>query len=84
MDKHFKETPLENNLPVLMAAVGIWYNDFYRVLIPCFFDANLKFSFEKCLGAQTLALLPYDQYLHKFADYFQQAKPFSLIPLFLY
>ncbi|KAF8884747.1 glucose-6-phosphate isomerase [Gymnopilus junonius] len=52
MDKHFKETPLENNLPVLMAAVGVWYNDFY--------------------GAQTLALLPYDQYLHKFADYFQQ------------
>ncbi|PPQ78249.1 hypothetical protein CVT25_011708, partial [Psilocybe cyanescens] len=52
MDKHFKETPLEQNLPVLMAAVGIWYNDFY--------------------GAQTLALLPYDQYLHKFADYFQQ------------
>ncbi|TFK33363.1 glucose-6-phosphate isomerase [Crucibulum laeve] len=52
MDKHFKETPLEENLPVLMAAIGIWYNDFY--------------------GAQTLALLPYDQYLHKFADYFQQ------------
>jgi len=52
VDRHFKETPLEKNLPVLMAAVGIWYNDFY--------------------GAQTLALLPYDQYLHKFADYFQQ------------
>ncbi|KAF4616270.1 hypothetical protein D9613_008313 [Agrocybe pediades] len=52
MDKHFKETPLEKNLPVLLAAVGIWYNDFY--------------------GSQTLALLPYDQYLHKFADYFQQ------------
>ncbi|KAF8960412.1 glucose-6-phosphate isomerase [Flammula alnicola] len=52
MDKHFKETPLEQNLPVLMAAVGLWYNDFY--------------------GSQTLALLPYDQYLHKFADYFQQ------------
>ncbi|KAH7919827.1 Glc-6-P isomerase [Leucogyrophana mollusca] len=52
MDKHFKETPLENNLPVLMAVIGIWYNDFY--------------------GAQTHALLPYDQYLHKFADYFQQ------------
>ena len=32
-------------------------------------DGNLKI----CLGAQTLALLPYDQYLHKFADYFQQA-----------
>ena len=52
MDKHFKETPLESNLPVLMAVIGIWYNDFY--------------------GAQTHALLPYDQYLHKFADYFQQ------------
>ncbi|KAF9036899.1 glucose-6-phosphate isomerase [Hymenopellis radicata] len=52
MDKHFKETPLEKNLPVLMAILGIWYNDFY--------------------GAQTHALLPYDQYLHKFADYFQQ------------
>jgi glucose-6-phosphate isomerase len=52
MDKHFKETPLENNLPVIMAVIGIWYNDFY--------------------GSQTHALLPYDQYLHKFADYFQQ------------
>ncbi|KAK2464708.1 hypothetical protein APHAL10511_003284 [Amanita phalloides] len=52
MDKHFKEAPLEENLPVLLALIGIWYNDFY--------------------GAQTLALLPYDQYLHKFADYFQQ------------
>ncbi|TEB23634.1 glucose-6-phosphate isomerase [Coprinellus micaceus] len=52
MDKHFKETPLENNLPVLLAVLGVWYNDFY--------------------GAQTHALLPYDQYLHKFADYFQQ------------
>ncbi|KAI6041968.1 Glc-6-P isomerase [Pisolithus marmoratus] len=52
MDKHFKETPLENNLPVLLAVLGIWYNDFY--------------------SAQTHVLLPYDQYLHKFADYFQQ------------
>lgn len=52
MDRHFKETPLEKNLPVIMALLGIWYNDFY--------------------GAQTYALLPYDQYLHKFADYFQQ------------
>ncbi|EGO28943.1 hypothetical protein SERLADRAFT_377243 [Serpula lacrymans var. lacrymans S7.9] len=52
MDKHFKETPLESNLPVLMAVIGVWYNDFY--------------------GSQTHALLPYDQYLHKFADYFQQ------------
>ncbi|TFK98485.1 glucose-6-phosphate isomerase [Pterulicium gracile] len=52
MDKHFKETKLEENLPVILAVLGIWYNDFY--------------------GAQTHALLPYDQYLHKFADYFQQ------------
>ena len=52
MDVHFKETPLESNLPVILALVGIWYNDFY--------------------GAQTQALLPYDQYMHKFADYFQQ------------
>ncbi|KAJ9108062.1 phosphatidylinositol N-acetylglucosaminyltransferase subunit gpi1 [Naganishia adeliensis] len=52
MDVHFAETPLEDNLPVILALVGIWYNDFY--------------------GAQTQALLPYDQYLHKFADYFQQ------------
>lgn len=52
MDRHFKETKLEDNLPVILALVGIWYNDFY--------------------GAQTQALLPYDQYLHKFADYFQQ------------
>ncbi|WWD16070.1 glucose-6-phosphate isomerase [Kwoniella shandongensis] len=52
MDKHFKETKLEDNLPVILALVGIWYNDFY--------------------GAQTQALLPYDQYMKKFADYFQQ------------
>ncbi|KAM0791058.1 phosphatidylinositol N-acetylglucosaminyltransferase subunit gpi1, variant 2 [Microbotryomycetes sp. NB124-2] len=52
MDKHFKETKLEDNLPVLLGVLGVWYNDFY--------------------GAQTHALLPYDQYMHKFADYFQQ------------
>ncbi|KAI1798358.1 glucose-6-phosphate isomerase [Ganoderma leucocontextum] len=52
MDKHFRTAPLEKNLPVLLAVLGIWYNDFY--------------------GSQTHALLPYDQYLHKFADYFQQ------------
>jgi glucose-6-phosphate isomerase len=32
MDKHFKETPLENNMPVLLAVLGIWYNDFYGVI----------------------------------------------------
>ncbi|THV03824.1 glucose-6-phosphate isomerase [Dendrothele bispora CBS 962.96] len=52
MDKHFKEAPLEKNLPILLALIGVWYNDFY--------------------GSQTHVLLPYDQYLHKFADYFQQ------------
>ncbi|SGY73863.1 BQ5605_C005g03323 [Microbotryum silenes-dioicae] len=52
MDKHFLETPVEQNLPVILAVLGIWYNDFF--------------------GAQTHALLPYDQYMHKFADYFQQ------------
>ncbi|CCL99780.1 uncharacterized protein FIBRA_01802 [Fibroporia radiculosa] len=52
MDKHFKTAPLEKNLPVLLALIGLWYNDFY--------------------GSQTQLLLPYDQYLHKFADYFQQ------------
>ncbi|EAU82208.1 glucose-6-phosphate isomerase [Coprinopsis cinerea okayama7 len=52
MDMHFREAPLERNLPVLLAVIGIWYNDFY--------------------GSQTHALLPYDQYLNKFADYFQQ------------
>ncbi|KAI4293649.1 Phosphoglucose isomerase [Schizophyllum commune Loenen D] len=52
MDKHFTTTPLEENLPVILALIGIWYNDFY--------------------GSQTHVLLPYDQYLHKFADYFQQ------------
>ncbi len=53
MDQHFLNTPVEKNLPITLALVGIWYN--------CFFDA------------QSIALLPYDQYLHRFAAYFQQA-----------
>jgi glucose-6-phosphate isomerase len=52
MDKHFSSTPLEHNLPVLLALIGIWYNNFF--------------------GAQTEAILPYDQYMHRFAAYFQQ------------
>jgi len=52
MDQHFMTAPLEKNLPVLLALVGLWYNDFF--------------------DAQTLAILPYDQYLHRFAAYFQQ------------
>ncbi|MBV1840290.1 glucose-6-phosphate isomerase [Photobacterium ganghwense] len=52
MDKHFAEAPLEQNLPVILALIGIWYNNFY--------------------GAESEAILPYDQYLHRFAAYFQQ------------
>ncbi|KAI8921872.1 Phosphoglucose isomerase [Powellomyces hirtus] len=52
MDQHFQKTPLEKNIPVLLAAVGLWYNNFF--------------------GAQTHAILPYDQYLHRFPAYMQQ------------
>ncbi|PLK58921.1 glucose-6-phosphate isomerase [Candidatus Palibaumannia cicadellinicola] len=52
MDYHFKETPLEHNLPVLLALIGIWYNNFF--------------------DAETEAIFPYDQYMHRFAAYFQQ------------
>ena len=51
-DNHFKETSFENNIPVLMALIGIWHRNFY--------------------DAPTEAILPYDQYLHRFAAYFQQ------------
>uniref|UniRef100_A0A915C5E0 Glucose-6-phosphate isomerase n=1 Tax=Parascaris univalens TaxID=6257 RepID=A0A915C5E0_PARUN len=52
VDEHFVTAPLEQNIPVLMAMLGILY-------------INLH-------GAETHALLPYDQYLHRFAAYFQQ------------
>ena len=52
MDMHFRETPYERNIPVILAVIGVWYNNFF--------------------GAQTEAILPYDQYLHRFAAYFQQ------------
>ncbi|MDB5327204.1 MAG: glucose-6-phosphate isomerase [Phycisphaerales bacterium] len=52
MDNHFASTPLEKNLPVILAVIGLWYNDFF--------------------DAQTEAILPYDQYLSRFAAYFQQ------------
>jgi len=52
MDQHFRTTPLEKNLPVIMAMIGIWYNNFF--------------------GAQTHAILPYDQTLSRFSAYFQQ------------
>ncbi|WP_078000418.1 glucose-6-phosphate isomerase [Edwardsiella tarda] len=52
MDRHFATAPLHDNLPVLLALIGIWYNNFF--------------------GAETEAILPYDQYMHRFPAYFQQ------------
>ncbi|ODS12525.1 glucose-6-phosphate isomerase [Vibrio scophthalmi] len=52
MDNHFAETELENNIPVILALIGLWYNNFH--------------------GAESEAILPYDQYMHRFAAYFQQ------------
>ena len=52
MDKHFVSTAFDKNIPVIMALLGIWYNNFF--------------------GAESSAILPYDQYLHRFAAYFQQ------------
>lgn len=52
MDEHFRAAPPEQNMPVTLALIGIWYNNFF--------------------GAQTHAILPYDQYLHRFPAYFQQ------------
>ncbi|CAG8553873.1 6749_t:CDS:2 [Acaulospora morrowiae] len=52
MDNHFKNTPLDQNLPVILGVLGVWYNNFF--------------------GHQTHAILPYDQYLHRFPAYFQQ------------
>ncbi len=53
MDEHFRTSPLEENMPVIMALLGVWYNNF--------FDADSH------------VILPYDQYLHRFPAYFQQA-----------
>lgn len=53
MDCHFRVAPLEENMPVIMALLGIWYNNFF--------------------GAQTHAVLPYEQYLHRMPAYMQQA-----------
>jgi glucose-6-phosphate isomerase len=52
MDEHFRTTPFERNLPVLMALLSVWYNDFF--------------------GAETVAVLPYEQYLKRFPAYLQQ------------
>jgi glucose-6-phosphate isomerase len=52
MDEHFRTAPFEQNLPVLMGLIGLWYNDFF--------------------AAQTVAVLPYEQYLKRFPAYLQQ------------
>jgi len=52
MDNHFKTAEPSENLPTILALVGIWYNNFF--------------------DAETNAILPYDQYMHRFAAYFQQ------------
>nr|WKN39923.1 glucose-6-phosphate isomerase [Tunicatimonas sp. TK19036] len=52
MDKHFRDTVPEKNIPITLALIGIWYNNFF--------------------GAETEAILPYDQYMHRFPAYFQQ------------
>jgi glucose-6-phosphate isomerase len=52
MDRHFRSAAFDKNIPVILALLGIWYNNFF--------------------GAETEAILPYDQYLHRFPAYFQQ------------
>jgi glucose-6-phosphate isomerase len=52
VDQHFRSTPFERNLPVLMGLLAVWYNNFF--------------------GAQTVAVLPYEQYLKRFPAYLQQ------------
>lgn len=53
VDQHFRHAPLERNIPVMMALLGVWYNNFF--------------------DAQSMAVLPYDQHLHQFPAYLQQA-----------
>jgi len=52
MDEHFRTAPFERNMPVIMALLGVWYNNFF--------------------GAESIAVLPYDQYLKRFPAYLQQ------------
>jgi glucose-6-phosphate isomerase len=52
VDEHFRQEPLESNIPVIMGLLGVWYANFF--------------------GAESHAILPYDQYLHRFPAYLQQ------------
>ena len=49
MDQHFLNAPIKENLPITLAMIGIWYNNFHKT--------------------ESLAILPYDQYMHRFAAY---------------
>src|SRR5690554_6629557 len=53
MDEHFLTAPLDQNIPVILAVLGIWYADFFK--------------------SECIAILPYDQYLHRLPAYLQQA-----------
>src|SRR5690606_33824224 len=52
MDLHFKEAPFQENIPIVLALISVWYNNFH--------------------GAETEAIIPYSQYLHRFSAYLQQ------------
>jgi glucose-6-phosphate isomerase len=52
MDNHYQHSPFEQNIPVILALLGVWYNNFF--------------------DAESHCILPYDQYMHRFAAYFQQ------------
>ncbi|MCZ6724051.1 MAG: glucose-6-phosphate isomerase [Gammaproteobacteria bacterium] len=52
MDRHFQQAPIEQNMPVLLALIGVWYHNFF--------------------AAQSFAVEPYDQYLHRFPAFLQQ------------
>ncbi len=52
MDQHFRTAPFENNIPVILALLGVWYNNFFH--------------------AESHAVIPYDQYMHRFPAYLQQ------------
>lgn len=54
MDNHFRSTPLEENMPVILGLLGLWYSSFFK--------------------SKTYAILPYDQHLHRFTAYLQQAE----------
>jgi glucose-6-phosphate isomerase len=52
IDQHFVNAAPEENLPLTLGLIGLWYNNFHKT--------------------ETVAILPYDQYMHRFAAYFQQ------------